>query len=124
MNNFIYSFILISILALFGCSSSETINSKENNQFGLTQEQFEFVKNETVPEGKLDFEKQFPSGQLVILDDVAYNKKSAALYTWALAIKKLGVQKAEDAIALYEQLQSVKLRDSQKKAMENAYNKK
>lgn len=107
---------------IVGCSSTETIKN-ETNRYGLTQEQYDYVKSETIPEGKLDFEKQFQSNQLVLIDDVAYNKKDAALYTWALAMKKLGIKNVDDAISLYEELRSVQLRDTQKKAMQNGFNK-
>lgn len=107
----------------YGCSSLGTINKEENNKYGLTQEQYDYVKNETVPDGKLDFEQQFPTNQLVLFDDVAYNKKDAALYTWALTMKKLGIKNAEDAISLYEELRSTKLKNVQKIAIQNGFNK-
>jgi hypothetical protein len=110
------------VIIMIGCSSSESVKS-ETNKYGLTQEQYEYVKNETVSGGRLDFEPQFLNNKLVVIDDIAYNKKDAALYTWALAVKKLGIKKVEDVISLYEELRSIQLRDTQKKAMQNGFNK-
>ena len=123
MINVIYSVLLIFTFMVYGCTSTGTINKQENNKYGLTQEQYNYVKNETVPDGKLDFEKQFQTNQLVLFDDVAYNKRDAALYTWALTMKKLGIKNVEDAIALYEDLRSTKLKNVQKIAMQNGFNK-
>lgn len=122
MKNIIYSAVLIFVILIIGCSSLYSVKN-ETNRYGLTQKQYNYVKSETVPGGKLDFEPQFQNNQLVIINNVAYNKKDAALYTWALAVKKLGIKKAEDAISLYEELRSVKLQDTQKKAIQNAYTK-
>ena len=122
MKNIIYSAVLIFVILIIGCSSLYSVKN-ETNRYGLTQKQYNYVKSETVPGGKLDFEPQFQNNQLVIINNVAYNKKDAALYTWALAVKKLGIKKAEDAISLYKELRSVKLRDTQKKAIQNAYTK-
>lgn len=122
MNNIINSLALFFVFIIVGCSSTETIKN-ETNRFGLTQEQYDYVKSETVPNGKLDFENQFQSNQLILIDGVAYNKRDAALYTWSSAMKKLGIKNAEDAISLYEEFRSVKLRDTQKKAMQNGFNK-
>ena len=109
---------------MIGCSSSESISSIPNERYGLTEDQYVYVKSETVPGGKLDFENQFSNQQLILIGNVAYNKKDAAIYTWALAIKKLCIKNANDAIELYETLLDIKLRDTQKKAIQNAFNKK
>ncbi len=115
-------FLTILLINLLGCSNAKSIH-KDTNKYGLTQEQYDFVKNETVPDGKLDFEKQFDANRLILIDNTAYNKKSAGLYTWALEMKQLGVQNVNEAIELYEELFGEDLRDSQKKAMKNAYSK-
>lgn len=112
----------MSVLLSIGCSSSSSISNSSNEKYGLTEDQYAYVKLETVPGGKLDFENQFSNKQLVLIGNVAYNKKDAAIYTWALAMKKLGIKNAEEAIKLYEELKSIKLRDTQKKAIHNAFN--
>lgn len=111
------------LLNLLGCSSIKIINNESNNFYGLSQEQYEFVKKETTPDGKLDFEKQFEANRLILIDNVAYNQKAASLYTWALEMKKLGIKNESDAINFYEELLNVELRESQKNAMKNAYAK-
>jgi hypothetical protein len=123
MNIISYSVALTLLLISFGCSSSKLSTNEVNNKYGLTQEQYDYVKQETVSGGKLDFEPQFPDNKLVPIDGVLYNKKAAAMYTWAYAMKKLGVNNVENTISLYEELQSISLRDSQKKAMQNGFNK-
>ena len=120
MNNPIRSVLVLLIFIIAGCGASETANN-EINTYGLTQEQYDFVKNETIPGGKLDFKKQFESSRLTLFDNVAYNQKDAALYIWAAAMKRLGVSKAEDAISLYEELTTTKLRDPEKTAMQNGF---
>ena len=122
MNNIIYPVGLTLLFIAINCSSSKPPASEVNNKYGLTQEQYDYIKTEQ-PGGKLDYEPRFSQNKLVILDDVAYNKKDAALYTWGMAMKKVGIKKIEDAISLFEEIRSVTLRDTQKRSMQNGFNK-
>ena len=119
-------YFIISSLILFlfiNCSSKISKNNEINDKYGLNSEQYEYVKNETIPGGKLDFEQQLEDKQLFLIGSVAYNKRDAALFTWGQAMKRLGVRSANDAINLYEDIKTIKLKEPQTNAIKNGFNK-
>lgn len=86
----------------------------------LSQDQLLFIRTETI-NGKLDFEKQFEPNSLYLLDEIAYNYKEAAVYSWGKAICNYGVTSSKEAINLYEEIKNVKLEDHYIKAIKNGY---
>jgi hypothetical protein len=106
------------------CSSSSQTSLSNVAKYGLTSDQYSYVKKETVQGGKLDYESKLDPSKLVVINDVAYNRRAAGLYTWALTIRKLGVRTADEAIALYEDITSSSLREAHRQAMRNAFESK
>ena len=106
------------------CSSSSETSQANGAKYGLTADQYTYVRLQTVKGGNLDFESKLDPTKLVIINDVAYNPRAAGLYAWARFIKKLGVPDKEKAIALYEEVSSVTLRDSQRQAIRNGFDAK
>ena len=119
----LFSCIFCIFLCIYlNCGSSVSKKNGQTGKYGLSNEQYEYVKIETVPDGKLDFEKKLGDKLLFLIDGVAYNKKDAALFTWGQAIKQLGVANSEDAISLYEEIKNIKLKEPQVRAIINGFN--
>jgi len=116
-------FVLVMVL-LISCSTTGSNYHERANHFGITATQYEYIKKESSSGGKLDFESKLPDNQFFLIDSIAYNKRSAALYTWGQSIKQFGIRTADDAILLYEEIHSVQLRTPQRKALQSGFNKK
>lgn len=110
--------------AIIGCSSSkESVNSSAAH-YGITVEQYNYVKSETVPGGKLDFAKDIPAGKLNLIDGVAYNRTDTGFFLWGQAMKRLGIRSSDDAVSLYEEVQGQTLKESHRQAIRNGFSYK
>jgi hypothetical protein len=121
------SLYLLSLCFLFGNILTTVLFAQTDSsktKYGLTSEQYQFVLKETVQGGKLDFEPQMGDKFLVLIDSIAYNKHSGALVFWGSAMKKLGVRTADEAVSLYEEVSTTTLREPQRKAIRNGFNRK
>ena len=47
-------------------------------KYGITQEQYQYVLTESAKGGKLDFEAQMGEKYFVLIDSIAYNRRSGA----------------------------------------------
>ena len=92
-------------------------------KYGITQEQYQYVLTESAKGGKLDFEAQMGEKYFVLIDSIAYDRRSGALVVWGQAMKQLGVRTAEAAVSLYQEILQDTLRVPQRKAIMHGFNR-
>lgn len=122
MRPFVLATLLLLLLTTGGCASMKRAALKQALLYGLTPEQKEFVKRETAPGGKLDFVRNLAANpSLGVLGNVGLNQRELGLQLWGQAVKKLGVDNADHAVALYEEVTATKLAAPQRQALRNGY---
>lgn len=84
-----------------------------------------FIKKESVPGGKLDFYTSLEDEKgMLYHDGIAYSKKDFAIYVWAGALKKLGIETSKKAIELWQEINHKELTTPEKNALERGFNSK
>lgn len=107
------TFLFIMLISFVG-------NAQQN-------EMINFIKAESIG-GKIDFTKvadeQAKGTYFILYDNIAYNKKDFAILLWGAKVKSLGIEKYIDAIKLWEEIQSRKLTEPEKKALKKGFETK
>ncbi len=87
----------------------------------------DYVKTESNG-GKLDFtkvaEEQAQGAYFIRFDNVLYNKKDFAILLWGTAVKSLGIEKIEEAVKLWEEINKRLLTEAEKKALKTGFETK
>ena len=82
-----------------------------------------YIKKESIG-GKMDFVKSLEkeSQSTYLINEVTYNKKDFAIYSWGKKVKQLQIKTAEEASDLWQEIYKRKLSSKEKKALTEGYN--
>jgi hypothetical protein len=120
------SVLLAACLLLGACSSSAVrppASEAGGALFGLSPEQYEYVRTESAPGGRMDFASNLSAQQLYVVGGVAYNRREMGLVLWAAAVKRLGIRTANEVIALYEAVGTEELGEPQRRALRAGFDR-
>lgn len=85
--------------------------------YGLSQENYNYIVNESKEGGALDFAGKLEKGTMYPFNNKLYNGHEMSLIMWAQAVKKIGLKNKPDIISLYEEIKGVHLNNNEKMAL-------
>lgn len=102
--------IIFSLLTISAFSQDNVIDDKIN-----------YIKEQSVEGGELDFTKNLEGQTMFLYDGIAYSKKDFALFLWGAKVKTLGIKSKTEAIKLREDIAGKELTEPEKKALSNGF---
>jgi hypothetical protein len=115
MRTILLSFTLLITTAAF---SQVQVNAPRS-----AGETLEHIKKESIG-GKLDFGAKLDPKEMYVFEGVGYNHKDFGIFLWGQAVKRLGVESAKKAAALWEEINARVLTKPEKKALLRGFDAK